>query len=462
MGSHTTEEQRLVCALCGQDHPFEMPTELVDAALAGQLVIFAGAGISTEGRTAYPSTFMESLAAELGDTKPPEVFPEVMTRYEVRFGRRQMLNRLQERLEYIEAFPELLLIVTRFHRELSTAWFLDQVVTTNWDTYFEDYGAATPIVVPDDYAFWDLRGRKVFKLHGSLDNLSTIVATEEDYQRCYRRLRTGTIGSSLRHLLATKRVVFIGYSFGDPDLNAVLAFMRREMRDVLPRSFVVSPHGYRGRDFPADRVIKTDGTFFLRKLKEAAVARGAMYPDEIYERTDRLERRVTSAHLVASAFFIVGQHPALVSTLSYQDGLLHALQRISSLRATGYYSNPTSTDGVLHTYGHAREGAIAQLRYSEAAYVDGYIAGLLTLRLPKAQANRTPLYFLWGSKTPTRSKNEFLTELKEADTLHAGANREGSRELQQLPAGMVFHHPPFLDVEGLMKSRRQSSKRKSC
>jgi hypothetical protein len=86
-------------------------------------------------------------------------------------------------------------------------------------------------------------GRKVFKLHGSMNNLSTLVITTKDYKQCDRRLRTRQIGATLKHMLATKQVTFIGYSFGDPDLNSLLRFMRRELKDVLPRSWLLTPHG---------------------------------------------------------------------------------------------------------------------------------------------------------------------------------------------------------------------------
>lgn len=268
------------CEICGENHPFEFPNGLVATALRGDLVVFAGAGVSTEARRVYPNTFAESIAHELALKRNERAlpFPEIMSRYEERFGRRQLLQRIRSRLDYMEGFPELLDTAARFHKELATAHFMSDIVTTNWDTLFEDYSAATPFVVPDDYAFWEVGRRKVFKLHGSMRNLGTIVATTRDYQRCYRRLRGGTIGATFKHMLATRSIVFIGYSFGDFDLNRLIAFVKREMGDVLPRSYLVTPHGYEGDDFPQDRVVRTDGTYFIERLKDAAINLGFMRP----------------------------------------------------------------------------------------------------------------------------------------------------------------------------------------
>jgi NAD-dependent SIR2 family protein deacetylase len=160
-----------VCMECGERHPFDMPADLLADALAGKLVIFAGAGISTETRLLLGHTFGDTCRNELGDSADGLDFPNLMTAYEARFGRAQLLQRVRGRFEYIRSFPRLQMAASRFHHELATMPFLTEILTTNWDTYFESFASATPIVIPDDYAFWSLPGRKVIKLHGSMNNL---------------------------------------------------------------------------------------------------------------------------------------------------------------------------------------------------------------------------------------------------------------------------------------------------
>lgn len=436
--------------VCGEDREFDLPSELLDASLERSVVVFAGAGISTESRRAIGSTFAAGVHSELGlDSVISRPFASLMSHYEERFGRRHLLQQIRKRLEYLKGFAELERAATRFHRELATAYFLDQIVTTNWDTYFEDFAGAIPIVIPDDYAFWDMPGRKVFKLHGSIHNLGTIVATESDYARCYRRLRSGVIGSTLKHLLATKRVIFVGYSFGDDDLARVLRFMRREMGDVLPRSFVVSPHGYSGPEFSPDRVIKTDGTHFIRTLKQAAVKRGAMRSDDVYDEVRRLIERVSAARHRAVVRFRPNRHPSVIYTWSYQDGLLHALERILAMRPTGHYSNPSSVHNTLHTYGHARQGAVRTQNYWDAAYIDGYMKGLLALELEPEVVHQTPLYFVWGSNGAMLAFSDFQRELAIAGQLHKTATRK-AEAIVRSAGGYDPVHPPSLDVDELL------------
>lgn len=440
-----------LCAHCGQNHPFEMPPTLVEAAIHGRLVIFAGAGISTESRVVGDATFADRIAAELEIDRTGMAFAALMTAYESRFGRRQLLERFRQRLDYIAGFPELWRVATRFHHALATAYFLDTIVTTNWDAYFEEVTLASPVVVPDDYAFWDIAGRKVFKIHGSVRNLGTVVATEDDYRRCYRRLRDGVIGSTLRHILATKEVVFIGYSFGDDDLNRILAFLRREMGDVLPRSYVVSPHGYRGTDIPDDRVIKTDGTFFIHRLKDAAVARGALVPDRQYEIVFRLQDRLSEAHRRTSRAYRKGKSPAAVHSMAYQDGMRHALERIIARIPTGYYSRPHGDHHIVQTYLHVVKGAVKKRNYWDAAYARGYIMGLLAMDLTPQEAERAPVYQVWGANHDVATFEDFKT-LAEEPELHKGAAAQAEQLTKDLGDDVYPHHQAYLDAETYIRA----------
>ena len=54
----------------------------------------------------------------------------------------------------------------------------------------------------------------MYKIHGSINNYGSIVATYKDYKTWYDELHKGLIGSKLKLFLSSseKVVVFIGYS----------------------------------------------------------------------------------------------------------------------------------------------------------------------------------------------------------------------------------------------------------
>ena len=229
-----------------------------------------------------PYTFYDEIARalEIVSRASTESFPDLMSRFCARpNGRRELLQMLKARFDYVESFPELLMNATRFHRELSTIPHLDEIVTTNWDRYFEDFCGATPFVSPEHSVFWNMPGRKVFKIHGSVNSDSSIVATNEDYERSHDELTKGLMGSNLKMLLATKVVVFVGYSLRDSDFVRIYDFLKTETQGLLPHAYAVSTSAESADRFKSLGLtpIVTDGAFFFEILKRDLVAemRGA-------------------------------------------------------------------------------------------------------------------------------------------------------------------------------------------
>lgn len=191
-----------VCMHCSLDFDFELPEQLVDAAHRRELIIFAGAGISTEVPAVFPETIYESAVDRLG-LKEPGSFPEVMQQFEDRFSRTALVQMVKAKFDYIECFPLLRSHARKFHHELATMPYLQDIITTNWDTYFEDECLATPFVIGQDTALYDVDGRKVIKLHGSISNLASMVATEKDYEQRLDDLGKNVMGGLVRTLLST-------------------------------------------------------------------------------------------------------------------------------------------------------------------------------------------------------------------------------------------------------------------
>ena len=86
------------CAICKNNKPFAFPKEIIDAALDGELVLFCGAGISTESKNVLPYSFYTSIKNEL-DVKDESVsFSDLMQLYcNQPNGRKKLLKRIRER-----------------------------------------------------------------------------------------------------------------------------------------------------------------------------------------------------------------------------------------------------------------------------------------------------------------------------------------------------------------------------
>ncbi len=439
------------CAICQHQLPFEINSQLLDDFLSGRVAVFAGAGISTESRAVLKYSFYEDIAARIESDRVGNSFPEVMQSFCARpDGRFHLLRLIKERFDHIASFPELNSTASRFHRELATLYQVRDIVTTNWDTYFERECCATPFVADADLAFWEAASRRVLKIHGSIDNYSTVVATNDDYCRSTSRLKSGLLGSVLKTILATKTIVFIGYSLSDPDFSLVFQFVKRQMRNLGKQAYVVTPFANECAEFDAQglRTICTDGAFFLSQVKSHAVARGALLPDDVYAAAEDFSAVLAREHGRLFRALKVSVLPEVAYVASYQDGLMHSLDRAVQMRKTGQYSNETHLRSTIHGYHHLKQEKLTSGNYDDVAYIEGYVNGLLYL-LNAGTGNSEffpPMYFAFGVKRDLFDLKSFVEEFKGFSVPHKAARKRVLKFLSTLndPDKVELHHPPWL------------------
>lgn len=441
-------EQEHVCESCKYKKEFDMPVDIIDALKDDRLVLFAGAGISTENRRCYPSTFYEKIKEEMHLSDSEQLkFSQIMSRYsEQPNGRRKLINHIKERFAYVESFPELYRQATGFHKELSSVYFIRDIITTNWDDYFERECGATPFTTAEDFVFWDLSDRRVLKIHGTIRNYGSLVITAEDYKKCYRQLNKGVLGGYLKNFLATKTLLFIGYSFGDEDFSMIQQYLSKEMRGLNPHAYVVTIDDNAKEKFKGMNItpIITDCTFFIEKLKELLIKDDLIIPDDnLYMASGYLE-------------FMYGIHkkideidlrtnPEVIYTLSYQDGLIHALERVEARHKTGEYSNPYNIINVTQAYLEERAVKLKKKQYFDVAYIDGYVNGMLFLINDKELKDKTNPFYLFSYRDKINNFEEYLNLINNDKVYHKNARNLAEKIVKTVGPEITVHHPPFLD-----------------
>jgi len=436
------------CIRCARRRPFTLPKEIITAAREGRLTIFAGAGVSTESPSVLPVTLYDEVKRELDDITDDLTFPQLMSRYWAQpDGPTRLLQMIKHRFTHIQTFPELYRAACEFHRELATIPQIQNIITTNWDDLFEQECAATPFVNPQDFVFWRLPGRKVFKIHGSINSYSSIVATQEQYDRCYQELSRGLVGSNLKMLLATQVVVFIGYSLRDDDFQRVLSLLSSEMGEFLPHAYIVTLDDAAARRYPTGRItpLVTDATYFIEVLKERLIADKLMIPDEQFEGVDEAlflvheeQNRLIETHNALD-------HPEIIYPMAYQDGLIHRLEIILANKKTGGYSDPCSVFNLDDTYQVRRQEMLRARRYFDVAYLDGHLAGLRYFMGDEDMREALPLYYAFGIEyVPTLE--DYIEAVKDAPTRHKASYQLAKKWVNERVTSpdTVIHHDPFL------------------
>jgi hypothetical protein len=171
----------------------------------------------------------DEIRAELKISETPP-FPELMTAYcDLPDGRIRLLERIKARIDYFLSFDDLYLPMARFHRAIAALYMITDVITTNWDDLFQQECGFVPFIYDSDLAFWDAANRRVMKIHGSISNFGSIVATSDDYKQSFKRLNDGPLGAQLKSLIARKTVIYVGYSLSDENYLRLLRNISKVM-----------------------------------------------------------------------------------------------------------------------------------------------------------------------------------------------------------------------------------------
>lgn len=304
-----------------------VPLELYQELKAGHVVLFVGAGISTESGPHGAPSFAQRIASEIGGrAKPGMPFPDLMQLYcDVTDGgqRHRLTRQIIERIEAFSEPSERNALATWILRELARIPQINRIVTTNWDPFIERvFNILVPMVEDRDVSFWDDRHRQVLKIHGCVTRPYTIVATRDDYGKCVRR--SPLIFNKLRDLLATKTIMFLGFSMRDPDFSLIFDQITKKLGGFRRLCYAFDPAAteemaasFRRRKV---RLIAAGGMAVARELIDLLVRDDLILSSAYCDYIKGQWERVSGAHLRRKQTSI-----GAVLSAMYQDGLMHAL-----------------------------------------------------------------------------------------------------------------------------------------
>jgi NAD-dependent SIR2 family protein deacetylase len=319
LGMAEVHIQDCVCAYCRERKAFSVPTHLLDAIATGDVVIFAGAGISTENRTHSRRTFYEEIQSELKLSENLS-FPKLMDALcSIPDGRLTLLKKIKKRFDYFISFDEFYRAMTQFHRAISPLYMVRDIITTNWDDFFERECSLDPFVYDSDLAFWDASRRRVMKIHGSITNFGSIVATSGDYRRSYKRLNDGPLGAHLKSLIARKTVVYVGYSLSDENYLRLLRNIAGMMGSSLRQSYFISPNIDQAKlsklPIPLNPV-ETDGAYFFEEVRRQLTEKCGIIREAAFASCAMLLPTVIRIHNKTADAFLKTQPALLLFILS--------------------------------------------------------------------------------------------------------------------------------------------------
>jgi hypothetical protein len=270
----------------------------------GSAGVFIGAGLSV--RAGYPTwrSMLANIAAELGLDIEAEHDLAAVAQYALNkaTGKRHALTKL-----IVDHFPpkadppEPFRILARLP--------LRHVWTTNYDklaeTAWEQEGKRLDVKSRNDDLGIDKPWAHavLYKMHGSVDHAADVVIAKDDYE-LYRRERPGFL-QILTGQLVTKQILFLGFSFTDPNIAHLFASIREAFKDNGPEDYAIVRRPKKGAGPGAKMRFETEKirhSLWVQDLKRYGIE--CVEVDE-YEEIDEILRAV-ELRLASRSVFVSG------------------------------------------------------------------------------------------------------------------------------------------------------------
>lgn len=308
-----------------------LPESLYEDIIKGNSVLFAGAGISTEGSRYSSPTFYEIIKSKCNYPKTNEdSFPKVMQHFcdEIDGGYKSRL--IHEIIKHIEFFTEsytTLNETTLFHQLVAEIPYFSTIVTTNWDPFFErELNILVPMVQNRDMVYWDDSDKKLLKIHGCVTRPHTIIATQQDYESCIDT--NPLIWNKLKDLMATRTFVFTGYSLNDSDFRIIFEEIDKHLGKFKKLAYAFDPYiDEESIEFWKNngvKVIKADAKSFIKSLKDKLISEGHIIDEDYIEYLKKQRKRIFDIHFDSSR----PDDDEQFASNMYQDGLMHGIDAV--------------------------------------------------------------------------------------------------------------------------------------
>lgn len=130
-----------------------------------------------------------------------------------------------------------------FHKKLSVIPHIKTIITTNYDSLFEIAyeNKIQAIAGSSDLKKINKKQPEVFKIHGDLNHTDNIIISKSDYANFYRLGDENVYWTTVKERIINNNVVFIGYNFGDINIDTIINSISEQLGDNRKKYFLVAP-----------------------------------------------------------------------------------------------------------------------------------------------------------------------------------------------------------------------------
>ena len=205
-----------------------------DAESRNKLVVFVGAGISIPSGLPSWGEAIKEIQGKLGEDFQESDFLKVPQYYYNEHGKNNYTALMRKIFKFgKKLYPRPI------HRKILD-FRTQYIITTNYDNLLEnaaiERNMIMDIIACDKDISYGIAGKKLIKMHGDFEH-DNFVLKEDDYL-CYS-MNFRLIETFIKALIAGNIVLFIGYSFNDPDLKQIFVWVKEILGNDMPQSYII-------------------------------------------------------------------------------------------------------------------------------------------------------------------------------------------------------------------------------
>lgn len=205
-----------------------------DAMLNKNLVLFVGAGVSKNSGMPLWSEAVDQIAKAVGvdpnkfdNLKIPQFY------YNDR-GKKEYTQFMKQIFRYGDVLKPC-----EIHNQI-VDFDLDTIITTNYDNLieqaFQNRNHVIQTICQDSDLAYAQPGKELIKMHGDFEH-DNFVLKEDDYLNYSENFKL--IENYVKSLVGSKVILFIGYSFSDPDTKQIFTWVKNTLKDDVQRAYML-------------------------------------------------------------------------------------------------------------------------------------------------------------------------------------------------------------------------------
>lgn len=201
-----------------------------------QLALFIGAGVSINSGMPSWQNAVETIGKRLGIEQVANTdFLKIPQYYYNANGKQAYNSLMQEIFKYRVELP-----ISSIHKKL-LKFNAQTIITTNYDKLIEraseEKGEIRHVICQDSDIPYIKNNKQLIKMHGDFDH-DNFVLKEDDYLNYSSNFKL--IENYVRSIIGSKVILFVGYSFNDPDLKQIFSWVKNILGKDMRKAYLIN------------------------------------------------------------------------------------------------------------------------------------------------------------------------------------------------------------------------------